>query len=152
LDVLVENTGRVNFTTQIRKERAGILGDVKLDGQVLRGWETVSLPLKEPPAHGYSPGDCRGPCFYRGELQVGTVGDTYLNTAALGKGVVWVNGHLLGRFWNVGPMGSLFLPGAWLRTGNNDIAVFDLDGGAAATVRGDAEPTYLTPKAATFAR
>jgi beta-galactosidase len=151
LDVLVENTGRVNFTTQIRQERAGILGDVKLDGQVLRGWETVSLPLNEPLAGGYVQGDCSGPCFYRGELQVGVVGDTSLNTAALGKGVVWVNGHLLGRFWNVGPMGSLFLPGAWLTVGKNEITVFDLDGGAAVTVRGDAEPTYLKPHEETVA-
>jgi beta-galactosidase len=148
LDVLVENTGRVNFTTQIRSERAGILGDVTLDGSVLRGWETVSLPLNEPPVSGYEKGACSGPCFSRGELQVGVVRDTYLNTAKLGKGVVWVNGHLLGRFWNVGPMGSLFLPGVWLHKGGNQIVVFDLEGGAGALVRGDAEPTYLKPVAA----
>ncbi len=148
LDVLVENTGRVNFTTEIRKERAGLLGDVKLDGSVLRGWETVSLPLGEPPVSGYENAACSGPCFSRGELQVGVVGDTYLNTAKLGKGVVWVNGHLLGRFWDVRPMGSLFLPGAWLHTGKNEIVVFDLDGGAGAVVRGDAEPTYLKPMVA----
>jgi beta-galactosidase len=146
LDVLVENTGRVNFTTEIRKERAGILGDVKLDGSVLLGWETVSLPLNEPPVSGYENAACSGPCFSRGELQVGVVGDTYLNTAKLGKGVVWVNGHLLGRFWSVGPMGSLYLPGVWLHSGKNELVVFDLDGGAEVAVRGDAEPTYLVPK------
>jgi beta-galactosidase len=147
LDVLVENTGRVNFTTQIRKERAGILGDVRLDGKKLQGWETVSLPLNEPMQEGYKQEACIGPCFYRGELVVGAVGDTYLSTAALGKGVVWVNGHLLGRFWNVGPMGSLFLPGAWLHQGKNEITVFDLNGGVEASVKGDAEPTYLQPTA-----
>jgi beta-galactosidase len=150
LDVLVENTGRVNFTTQIRKERAGILGDVRLDGKVVRGWETVPLPLNEPAADGFTKEACVGPCFYRGELHVGVVGDTYLNSAALGKGVVWVNGHLLGRFWNVGPMGSLFLPGAWLHAGENAITVFDLNGGVEALVRCDAEPTYLAPKSETL--
>ena len=146
LDVLVENTGRVNFTTQIREERAGLLGDVKLDGNILRGWQTVALPMAEPPAQGYVRGVCRGACFFRGEMQVGAVGDTYLNTAKLNKGVVWVNGHLLGRFWNVGPMGSLFLPGAWLHAGKNEVVVFDLDGGDAVAVRGDAQATYVKPR------
>ena len=122
LDVLVENSGRINFTTRIRGERAGILGEVRLDGRVLRGWEIVRLPLDQPPTDGYSAQDCAGPCFYRGRLQVSAPGDAYLNTLELGKGVVWVNGHLLGRFWKIGPMGSLFLPGAWLNAGNNVVA------------------------------
>jgi beta-galactosidase len=145
LDLLVENSGRVNFTTQIRKERAGIPGEVRLNGQTLHGWEMVTLPLAEPPSDGFEKQSCRGPCFYRGEFTVNTVGDTYLNTAQLGKGVVWVDGHLLGRFWNVGPMGSLFLPGAWLHKGSNDVTVLDLNGGPSVVVRGEDHPTYLTP-------
>jgi beta-galactosidase len=148
LDLLVENSGRINFTTKIRGERAGILGDVRLDGRALHDWEIVPLLLDEPPQEGYSQKVCVGPCFYRGNLQVSAPGDTYLNTTALGKGVVWVNGHLLGRFWKIGPMGSLFLPGAWLRAGKNDLVVMDLDGGPLPTVSADDHPTYIVPKAA----
>jgi beta-galactosidase len=147
LDVLVENSGRINFTTKIRGERAGILGGVRLDGRVLNGWEMVPLPLDEAPEDGYSAKACSGPCFYRGDLILNSVGDTYLNTASLGKGVVWVNGHLLGRYWKIGPMGSLYLPGAWLHAGKNEVIVMDLDGGAAPTLSADDHPTYLQPEA-----
>jgi beta-galactosidase len=146
LDLLVENTGRINFTTKIRGERAGIVGEVRLDGHTLHGWEMVPLPLDEPPTDGYAPQGCAGPCFYRGSLQVSTPADTYLNTSSLGKGVVWVNGHLLGRFWNIGPMGSLYLPGAWLHPGANDLTVMDLDGGPLQSLSADDHPTYLQPK------
>ena len=148
LDVLVENSGRINFTTKIRGERAGILGEVSLDGTALRGWEMFPLPLMTPPSSGYTLHGCAaGPCLYHGSLKVDDVGDTYLNTASLGKGVVWVNGHLLGRFWDVGPMGSLYLPGAWLHRGSNDVTVMDLNGGDAAVVRTEDHPVYLQPEA-----
>jgi len=146
LDLLVENSGRINFTTNIRGERAGIAGDVKLNGALLHDFEIVPLPLNQPPPEGYSSKGCVGPCFYRGEFTVTKVGDTFLNTASLGKGVIWVNGHLLGRYWNVGPMGSLFLPGAWLHEGVNAITVMDLNGGTDIEVRVDDHPTYLDPK------
>jgi beta-galactosidase len=146
LDLLVENAGRINFTTKIRGERAGVLGDVTLDGHGLHDWQIIRLPLDEPPTDGYEQHTCGGPCFYKGDLQVSSPGDTYLNTASLGKGVVWVNGHLLGRFWNVGPMGSLYLPGAWLHRGSNALTVLDLDGGAQVSVGADDHPTYLQPK------
>ena len=148
LDVLVENSGRINFTTKIRGERAGILGDVRLSGRAVSGWEMIPMPLNEPPSEGFRRHGCTmGPCFYSGELYVHTVGDTYLNTAALGKGVVWVNGHLLGRFWNVGPMGSLYLPGAWLHAGQNKMTILDLNGGEQVSVSAEDHPVYLQPKA-----
>jgi beta-galactosidase len=146
LDVLVENSGRINFTTKIRGERAGIVGNVRLDGHVLRDWKIVPLPFDPPPADHYSEQACAGPCFYRGMFQVTAPGDTYLNTSALGKGVVWVNGHLLGRFWKIGPVGSLFLPGAWLHAGSNEVTVMDLDGGSTASLSAEDHPTYLVPK------
>ena len=146
LDVLVENSGRINFTTKIRGERAGIVGEVMLDGKALHGWDAVSMPLDEAPGDGYSARDCVGPCLYKGELKIAKPGDTFLNTASLGKGVVWVNGHLLGRYWNVGPMGSLFVPGAWLHAGSNAVAVLDLNGGRSVSVSLEDHPTYLDPK------
>ena len=85
LDVLVENSGRINFTTKIRGERAGIVGDVRLDGRVLRDWEIVPLPLDPPPSDGYSDQGCAGPCFSRGTFEVSAPGDTYLNTSSAGQ-------------------------------------------------------------------
>ncbi len=148
LDLLVENSGRINFTTKIRDERAGILGNVKLAGRVLRDWQVIPLPLDEPPTQDYKVQTCVAPCFYRGNLQVSAPGDTFLNTTALSKGVVWVNGHLLGRYWNIGPMGSLFLPGVWLHAGSNDVVVLDMEGGPPPTLSADDRPTYIIPKVA----
>jgi beta-galactosidase len=112
---------------------------------VLAGWESFTDVVTEPAPGDFKQGDCTGPCFYRASLEVQQPGDTYLNTTNLGKGVVWVNGHLLGRFWNVGPMGSLFLPGVWLHAGSNTLTVFDLNGGSGLSVRGETAVTYLTP-------
>lgn len=146
LDLLVENSGRINFTTKIRGERAGILGDVLLNGHPQQGWEIFPLPLAEPPAEGYKNQGCAGPCFYQGDLRVAAPGDTFLDTSHLGKGVVWVNGHLLGRFWNVGPMGSLFLPGVWLHAGSNHVTILDLNGGQEKSIKPEEHPTYLEPR------
>jgi len=146
LDLLVENSGRINFTQAIRGERAGITHSVSYKGAALEGFKIVPLPLNAPPSDGYSEKACEGACLYRAAFDVAAPGDTFLDTTKLGKGVVWVNGHLLGRFWNVGPMGSLYLPGAWLHQGENAITVFDLDGGADVKVRGNVEPHYLDPK------
>jgi beta-galactosidase len=128
LDILVENTGRVNFTIAIRGERQGITKQVTLAGKPLTGWEIYSLPMSDPGALPYTQTACSGPCFYRGSLQVNRAGDTFLDTSAFTKGFVWVNGHPLGRIWNVGPQETLYLPGPWLHTGTNDVIVFDLEG------------------------
>ncbi|MGH9566624.1 MAG: glycoside hydrolase family 35 protein, partial [Candidatus Angelobacter sp.] len=136
LDILAENSGRVNFSTAIRGERAGIVGPVTYGGTHLTGWTIYPLPLATPPAAGYSETGCVGLCFFHAAFSVASPGDTYLNTEQLGKGVLWVNGHLLGRFWNIGPAGSLYLPGVWLHKGRNEITIFDLNGGSDLTVQG----------------
>jgi beta-galactosidase len=146
LSILVDNTGRINFTTALRGERAGILGNVRLNGHRLDHWQSFPLPLQQAPAGGFTRQACTGPCFYRGDFELTALGDTYLDTTKLGKGVIWVNGHLLGRFWNVGPMGSLFLPGAWLHRGSNSITVLDWNGGTAATLNAGDHALYTQPK------
>ena len=61
---------------------------------------------------------------------------TFLDMRAYGKGQVWVNGHALGRYWRVGPQGGLYLPGAWLHPGRNEVVLLDLDGGAVPPLSG----------------
>jgi beta-galactosidase len=43
-----------------------------------------------------------------------------------GKGVVWVNGHNLGRYWNVGPQQTLYIPAEWLVKGKNELIILEM--------------------------
>ena len=64
------------------------------------------------------------------------LGDTYLDVSTYGKGYIWVNGHNLGRYWNVGPQRRLFCPGVWLREGENTINVLNIWGEAGDDIQG----------------
>ena len=128
LDILVENTGRVNFGKAIPGERVGLLSGVMAGGKPVSGWDNYSLPLEAPWKLAYTAAPCVGACFYRGSFTVTSLADTFLDTSAFNKGQVWVNAHNLGRVWNVGPQKALYLPGPWLRKGINDVVVLDLQG------------------------
>jgi len=65
------------------------------------------------------------PVIYNGTFSLSKTGDTFLDMSKWGKGIVFVNGHNLGRYWNVGPQQTLYLPGCWLKKGKNTIAVFE---------------------------
>ena len=64
--------------------------------------------------------------YYRGFFNINKVGDTFINMEAFGKGQVYVNGHALGRFWQIGPQQTLYLPGCWLKKGKNEVIVLDV--------------------------
>jgi beta-galactosidase len=142
LDILVENGGRVNFTKALRDERKGITRSVTLAGRPVRGWDVFTLPMATQPAPDVRGAHVSGPAFYRGEFIVEKPGDTFLDTRGWGKGAVWVNGHALGRFWDIGPQETLYLPGAWLRQGKNVVVVFDLATPAHETMAGLAHPVW----------
>lgn len=130
LDILIENTGRLNSTRNMRDERKGMRG-ATLGGKALSGWAIYSLPMDGASLAGMrerraNDAVAQGPHFSAGSFEVKDTGDTFLDVRALGKGLVWVNGHALGRFWNIGPQDTLYLPGPWLRKGRNDIVIFDL--------------------------
>ena len=136
LDILVENTGRVNFTKVLRGERKGITRQVTLAGKALTGWEIYPLPISAPETYNFSDAPCTGPCFYRATFSIGKPADTFLDTSAFTKGQVWINGHNLGRVWNVGPQKTLYVPGPWLKAGENEVVVFDLDGAPNRSLQG----------------
>jgi beta-galactosidase len=140
LDILVENSGRINFTTAMRDERKGITRQVILAGKPLTGWQIYSLPMTEPGKLGFAKAACIGPCFYRGSFDIKETGDTFLYTGKFTKGFVWVNGHPLGRVWSIGPQKSLYLPGVWLKKGKNDVIIFDLEGAPGRKLEGRALP------------
>jgi beta-galactosidase len=128
LDILVENTGRINFNIVLRGERKGIIGQVTVEGKAALGWEIFPLPMEHPAKLPFTKGSCEGPCFYRATFQLEAPADTFLDTSAFTKGEVWLNGQPLGRVWSIGPQKTLYVPGPWLRKGENEVLIFDLKG------------------------
>jgi beta-galactosidase len=128
LDILVANDGRVNVDHTMRTETKGVTQFVVLDGRPLSNWRVYQLPMEsQPTAKQFKPAQVAdSPTFRRATLRLTATGDTFLDISKLGKGAVWVNGHNLGRFWNVGPQQTLYVPGPWLKTGSNEIMVFDM--------------------------
>ncbi len=142
LDILVENTGRVNFTEVIRGERKGITGTVTIGGKEPKSWKIYSLPMDRIEGLRFLSGACEGPCFYHVALDVPEVADTFIDTHSVHKGEAWVNGRPLGRFWSVGPQFTLFTPGSWLHAGQNDVVLFDLMGSSDESLRSVAKSDY----------
>ena len=138
LDILVANDGRVNVDHAMTTENKGITQFVILDGRPLSDWQIYPLPMQSPQTtggiltlsntKGKNPGSSpeRAPAFLHAAFNLAVPGDTFLDIRNLGKGVVWINGHNLGRFWNSGPQDTLYVPGPWLKSGPNEIVVFDV--------------------------
>jgi beta-galactosidase len=74
--------------------------------------------------------------FFKSSFNLKETGDTYFDMSNFSKGVAWVNGHNLGRYWNIGPQYHLYCPASWLKKGINEIDVFDLFQSKIATVSG----------------
>ncbi|WOC32483.1 MULTISPECIES: glycoside hydrolase family 35 protein [Caproicibacterium] len=130
LDILVENMGRVNYGPDTA-QRKGILDGVLLGCQKHFGWQMYPLALDNPeqiPFRGEA--SKHEPTFYRFYLETQEPADTYFDAAGWSKGCVFVNGFSLGRYWNIGPQKTLYLPAPLLHKGRNEILVFDLEGGA----------------------
>jgi beta-galactosidase len=137
LDILVEAMGRINFA-QLLIDRKGITDRVTLNGMTLMNWDVYSLPLTGPPASGTdhpAPGPRQG-LFFRGSFNLDKPADTCLDCSSVKKGIVWVNGHNLGRYWEIGPQKRLYCPAPWLQAGRNEVIVFDLLAIEPATMRG----------------
>lgn len=129
LDIFVENGGRINYGGKLRDNRKGITDSVTFGDQELTGWEMYKFPfdnLDAVSAMDFRPSpDSAAPAVHRGTFEVAELGDTFLDLRAWGKGIVFVNGHNLGRYWFIGPQQTLFCPGVWLKKGTNDILVFE---------------------------
>ena len=143
LDILVENTGRVNVGPLLQEGQSGITRSVTLAGRDLSGWQVYCLPMNGPEElKDWTKQSRGGPAFHRGTFTIASVADTYLDVSALGKGFVWVNGHNLGRTWGIGPQQSLFLPAPWLQKGANHVVVFDFTDLDAPKLRGVDNPIW----------
>lgn len=129
LDILVEAMGRVNFGPEVH-DRKGIQGPVTLGGKELTGWQVFNLPLDAQMLGSlkFTATKPAGPAFYRAKVNVPAPGDCFLDMRPWGKGFAWVNGHNLGRYWNIGPQQTMYVPGPWLKAGENEIVILDLLG------------------------
>ena len=128
LDILVEGMGRINFA-EYMIDRKGITERVSLDGMTLMNWKIFNLPFDKGDLNKltYSTAEPALPGnFFKGEFELTATGDTYLDVSLWEKGVVWINGHNLGRYWNIGPQKQLFCPAPWLKIGKNELLIFDL--------------------------
>lgn len=68
------------------------------------------------------------------------IGDTFLDVRGWGKGAAWINGHSLGKFWYIGPQQTLYVPGPWLKEGENEIVIFEMEDQGCRTVCGLDKP------------
>jgi beta-galactosidase len=128
LDILVENLGRINFGKYLLQNKKGITQKVLFAGTEVLHWKMYSLPFNNLNAikFGTAKQSSHSPVIKKGSFNLNKVADTYLDLAHWGKGVIWVNGHNLGRYWNIGPQQTLYLPAEWLKKGHNDIVVLEL--------------------------
>lgn len=146
LDLLVEAMGRVNFDKSIH-DRKGITEKVELlnGNSVLeiKGWTVYNFPLDYDfvLAKNYQKqAVVDGPAYYKATFTVDSIADTFLDMESWGKGMVWLNGHELGRFWNIGPQQTLYVPGCWLKKGINEVVVLDMMGPSKAEMKGVVKP------------
>ena len=129
LDVLVENMGRINFGPYLLKNKKGLTGVASFGGKELYNWQMYSLPfdtIQNIPFIKENKSAANIPTLKKGGFTLTEVADTYLDMSNWGKGVVWVNGHNLGRYWNIGPQQTIYLPAEWLHKGANEIVIFEL--------------------------
>lgn len=131
LDILVENMGRINFNTEMEYECKGMTG-FERDGNVMQlsDWTIRPLPLDDLSGlkFGKVPSANSEPGFYRAVFFLEKPHDTFLEFPKGVRGYVWVNGFNLGRYWDIGPQRTLYLPGPLLKKGENEIIVFELHG------------------------
>jgi len=145
LDILVENLGRVNYGSQIPTETKGISGGVFWGGKEVTGnWMNYGIPMSNLKGLKFTKKMKPGPAWYRGSFTLINTGDTFLDMRNWNHGLVWVNGHNLGRFWHIGPQQTVYVPGCWLKQGKNEIVVFELGEVANKSVVGVRDPIWET--------
>jgi len=149
LELLVEDQGRVDYGPRIGEPK-GLIGGVRIDGALLERWTASPLALDPLPdaalealresAPTDDPHVLAGPVFALGTFDLAEAGDRYLSLPGFRKGVAWVNGFCLGRYWSRGPQHTLAVPGPVLRAGRNEVVMFELHAAASRSVCLRVEP------------
>lgn len=149
IDILIENMGRVNYGHKFLADtqRKGIRTGVCKDLHFLLDWQQYPLPLENTENIDFSKGwQPQQPAFYAFDFEMKALKDTYLDLSGFGKGVAFVNGVNIGRFWNVGPTLSLYIPHSLLKEGSNRIIIFETEGEYKEFIQLVKQPTFKTIK------
>ena len=127
LDILVENCGRINYGFDF-VDRKGLPAGVKIDFIEQKDWTNRAIPLMTPDGIKFTNSLPTGqPAFYRATFNVDEPADTYFNPTGLSKGIAFINGYHIGRYWTIGPQLTLYVPAPLLKKGENELIVFEID-------------------------
>lgn len=140
LEILVENQGRINYGPLLGQGK-GILGAVQIDRRIVQGWRSRPIALAEWSAarletaaalqarlgDGVETAEPGAAGFFTAEIEIDAAADTFLALPGFAKGFVWVNGFMLGRYWEIGPQVTLYVPSPVLRQGANTVTVLELE-------------------------
>uniref|UniRef100_A0A8C2ZIH2 Beta-galactosidase n=1 Tax=Cyclopterus lumpus TaxID=8103 RepID=A0A8C2ZIH2_CYCLU len=134
LSLMVENCGRVNYGNTLDEQRKGLVGDIELNKRPLRDFIIRSLDMKPGFVNRFTSGHWMSmrqrptfPSFFQARLYVNSPPkDTFIKLPGWSKGVVFINGKNLGRYWSIGPQQTLYVPGPWLHRGDNQVQYFCL--------------------------
>lgn len=135
LDLVFENYGRANYG-KFYYQYKGItkFNKVYLNDKELTS--VIALPFEFKKSWtsrlgSWQPADTlnKGPGLYKATLNIDTYAerynDTYIDMQEWNKGIVIVNGFVLGRYAFIGPQQGLYLPGPYLQHGDNEIIIFE---------------------------
>ena len=149
IDILMENMGRVNYGHKFLADtqRKGIRTGVCKDLHFLLNWQQYPLSFENTENIDFSKRwQPEQPAFYAFDFEMKALKDTYLDLSGFGKGLAFVNGVNIGRFWNVGPTLSLYIPHSLLKEGNNRIIIFETEGEYEESINLVNQPTFKTIK------
>ncbi|WP_257003976.1 beta galactosidase jelly roll domain-containing protein [Streptomyces sp. SA15] len=115
----------------------GLPGPVLVDRRIVQGWDSTPVALQEWSSEELADAAAAGPAttqtgFAEATFDVDTPADTFLALPGSSRGLVWINGFLLGRYWEIGPQITLYCPAPVMRAGENTVTVLELErlGGA----------------------
>lgn len=131
IDILVENMGRVNYGHKLLADtqNKGLRGGVMADLHFITEWKQYPLTLNNIDKVDFLKEWTKNqPAFYKFEFILEDLLDTYIDMSHFGKGVVFINDTNIGRYWNVGPINTLYVPHGLLKTGKNEIVIFETEG------------------------
>lgn len=149
IDILMENMGRVNYGHKFLADtqRKGIRTGVCKDLHFLLNWQQYPLSFENTENIDFSKGwQPEQPAFYAFDFEMKALKDAYLDLSGFGKGLAFVNGVNIGRFWNVGPTLSLYIPHSLLKEGHNRIIIFETEGEYEESINLVNQPTFKTIK------